>query len=138
MPEFDIAFFAGVIDARAHVEPERTRLTVTTNRVHILEWLAKHSGVKATVKEREYFRRGCSEHCNKRHQHISHQSMYWTVRGQRALIIADNVLPYLVQTRDSMYALLLASTIQQKDPLKTEIGAQMARLGWVVSQKKHG
>jgi hypothetical protein len=132
----DIAYFAGVLDSRAHIEPSRTRITVTTKRIHILEWLARNSGVRPTLKTREYLKRGCSSHCDIRHQHVSHESMYWTVRGERALIIGENVLPHLIQTRDDIYNMLRMTAAKANRQL-TEIGAQMQRLGWALSQEKH-
>lgn len=127
----DIAYLAGIIDARAHVEPERTRLTVTTKRLNILEHLGKCTGVQPIIISREYNKRGCSEHCEERHQHVQQSSPYWSVRGLRAFIIADNVYPYLVESQILMAQLIRHANLPL-DPTRNEIGAYMKRMGWRV------
>lgn len=133
MPDLDVAYVAGVVDARAHIDvhPTRVRVRVTTRRGDLLQWLAARTGVTVHIDERGYERRACSAHCQDRHQHIERQSAYWNVDGLRAGIVLAACLPWLVDQRyEAIRALRALQGSWPADLRRTEIGAEMMRLGW--------
>lgn len=128
--DLNVAFIAGVLDARGHIDCQgRQRVRVTTRRHDLLEWLAKHTGTGVRVDNAGYQRRACSEHCEDKHQHIYRQSAYWNIDGARAVIVVWNALPYLVCQRTEAHQLLRATGTWQE---RTEITQAMARLGWQI------
>jgi hypothetical protein len=133
MSDMDVGYVAGILDARAHIEvyPSRIRVRVTTRRTDLLEWLANRTGVGIHADERGYDRRGCSEHCEHRHQHIERQSAYWNVDGLRAAIILAACLPWLVDRRyKAIRALRAFEPFWPSDIRRSDVGAAMLRAGW--------
>lgn len=134
----NIPYAAGIVDSRGHIELTvrrgiaTPRVRVTTRRDEITGWLSKWTGVEPHVDTRGYDRRGCSEHCDAKHQHISRQSTYWNVDAARAVIVLYNVLPFMVCSTITATGAL--SQAQPSWPVKprTEITEAMRRLGWTI------
>lgn len=136
--ELDIGYIAGVIDARGHIEthPTRTRVAVTTKRKQLLQWLATHTGVGITLDDREYHKRGCTEHCELPHQHSQRRSAYWRVDGIRAGIVLASCYPYLVEQRLEAHAALQSLADRwPAAPSRHELCREMKRLGWPLIKR---
>lgn len=130
-----IAYIAGVIDARGHLEANnrhgkpQPRVRVTTRRHALLEDLAKSTGSKVVMDDRGYERRACSEHCEDRHQHVVRQSAQWTVDSSRATIVLYNIQPYVVAQRVEVGSLLRIG-LQSYPAARGDTAKRMAKLGW--------
>jgi hypothetical protein len=130
-----IAWFAGVIDARAHLESHnrhghvQPRVRVTTREEALLEELARWTGAKVVLDDRAYSRRPCGEHCQNQHSHIVRQSKQWTVDSARATILLHNLLPYLRVKRERAVVCVQAGLLRFP-PARGDTHTQMLELGW--------
>lgn len=137
-----IAFVAGIIDARGHIEVSmrhdkpQPRLSVTTKRVELLEWLGKITGTKVSYDTRGYERRPCNEHCNQQHSHVVRQSAKWRVDSSRATVVLFNVAPHIVGQRKEVLEALRVG-MASWPAARGDTAAQMARLGWPLPEKKN-
>lgn len=132
-----MAYVAGVIDARGHLEANKRhgvaqpRIRVTTKRVALLNYLARVTGTKVVRDDRGYERRGCSEHCTDAHVHIVRQSAQWTVDSSRATIVLFNIQPYVVANKTEVGALLRIG-LQSYPAARGNTADRMAALGWLL------
>lgn len=132
----DVAYFAGVIDARAHVEVlsgrgrgPQPRLSVTTRRIALLEHLAAQTGTKISHDNRGYARKSCAEHCAEQHVHVVRQSAKWRVDCLRATIVLHNTLPFLVAQRaEALEALRVG--LEAYPAARGDTAKKMTALGW--------
>lgn len=137
----DIPWFAGVLDARAHMRLENRRgvptprLRVTTNRLVLLRTLCEMTGVRLHQRgDLDYKRRVCSEHCHDKHAHVTSAEAYWNADCTRATIILHSCLPYLRSSRDDALTLLDAG-YPTYQPTKNGTAGAMQRLGWKLPSK---
>lgn len=133
----DIIWFAGVLDARAHMRLEanrghpQPRLRVTTNRLSLLQAMSQMTGTKVRVDDKGYSRTQCAVHCGKKHVHIVSQSSYWNADCNRATIILFNCLPYLKAQKDEAQTLYDVG-IQSYSATRNGTAGSMQRLGWAL------
>lgn len=133
----DVSWFAGVLDARAHMRLEnrrgvaQPRLRITTRKVVLLDILAEMTATKARTDDAPYEKRPCSEHCGTKHVHVARQSAYWNADGIRATIILHSCLPYLRSSRPEALSLLKLGYDQYR-PTKNGIAPKMKSLGWTL------
>lgn len=139
----DLAYVAGVIDARAHIETTnrhgkpQPRLSVTTRRLALLEHLATLTGTNVSHDNRGYEKRGCGEHCGTAHIHVARQSAKWRVDCLRATIVLFNVQPYIVaQTVEVAEALRVG--LESYPAARGDTAKKMARLGWELPPVEAG
>lgn len=131
----NLAHIAGVIDARGHIEMNnrhgklQPRLSVTTRRVVLLEYLANHTGVRISYDERGYHKRGCNEHCHEPHIKVARQSAKWRVDSLRATVVLYNVQPFIV-SQVSEVAEALRVGLESYPAARGSTAKQMAELGW--------
>lgn len=140
LPDETIAYVAGVLDARAHVEVmsgrgrgPQPRLSVTTRRLDLLEHLAGLTGTKISLDSRGYQRRPCVAHCVERHEHLVRQSAKWRVDCLRATIVLFNVQPFIVSQRIEV-ANALAVGLTAYPAARGNTAKQMAALGWALPE----
>lgn len=137
-----VEWFAGVIDARGHIEVSlrhdkpQPRLSVTTRRLGLLHHLAALTGVEISVDERGYVRRQCSDHCQEPHVHVR-QSAKWRVDSARATIVLWNVRPHVVAMRSEV-EMALRTGLQAWPAARGNTGMQMAALGWEIPPHNRG
>jgi hypothetical protein len=139
-----IEYFAGVLDARGHFEivdrkrgetALRPRITVTTKRLELLEWMAIRTGTKVHIDDRGYDRKACAEHCQLPHVHYVRQSSFWRVEGTRATVLLYNIEPLLVQQAALARKLLLEGA-KHYPGQRNEISQEMFRHYWKLPTKE--
>lgn len=132
---FSVEYVAGVIDARAHIEvlnrhgKPQPRLSVTTRRVDLLQYLSRITGTRVSYDNRGYQRRPCGEHCGAPHSHVVRQSAKWRVDSARATIVLYNVAPFMVSRKDEV-AEALRVGLDVWPAARGNTGALMKELGW--------
>ena len=132
----DVAWIAGVLDARGHIRLEarrgvpQPRIRVTTRKTALLEHMASLTGTKPRYDTAGYERRNCSEHCKHKHEMVR-QSAYWDCDGIRATIILHSCLPHMVAQRAEAMEVLRVG-YEQYSAARNGIAASMLRLGWTV------
>lgn len=134
-----MAHFAGVIDARGHIEVNnrheklQPRLSVTTRRVGLLDYLALRTGVKVSYDNRGYERRPCIAHCHDQHVHVVRQSAKWRVDSLRATLVLFNIQPYIVsQVAEVAHALRIG--LEAYPAARGDTAQQMKLLGWQLPE----
>lgn len=137
MNETEIAYLAGILDARGsfeinirHAYPQ-PRLRVTTRRVELLGWLAEKTGTGVVEDTRGYHRKLCGEHCTEQHVEVVRQSASWMVDSSRATVVLYNVQPHLISQQTEGRKLLLAG-LERFPPARGDVPKQMAKLGWKI------
>lgn len=137
MEERDLAYVAGIIDARAHFAMndrhgrQQPRLSITTRRILLLDHFAKLTGAKVVLDDRGYERRPCGSHCTDRHSHVVRQSARVTIDSARATIVLYNVQPFIVaQVAEVRRALLHG--LEAFPPARGDTATQMRQLGWEI------
>lgn len=131
----NVAYVAGVIDARGHLRlemrhgKEQPRIAVTTRKISLLTVLSDLTGTKISMDDRGYQKRPCSEHCKDQHVHVVRQSAKWRVDCVRATVVLYNCLPFMVAQRDDALALLRVG-LDNYQPSRNGTAAAMQRLGW--------
>jgi hypothetical protein len=132
---FSILWFAGVIDARGHIDMNlrhgkpQPRLSVTTRRTDLLEYMAKHTGTQISYDHRGYEKRLCSAHCTEQHIHVVRQSAKWRVDSSRATIVLYNVQPFIVsQVAEVREALRVG--LESYPAARGDTASKMKKLGW--------
>lgn len=137
MSALNVAYLAGVIDARGHVEVNvrhdrpQPRIRITTRRFGLLSHLAECTGTKVYADDRGYERRPCSNHCHEPHVHVVRQSSRWTVDSSRATIVLYNIEPFIVDKRDEVRTALMAG-LDAFPPTRSNVPEVMVRLGWAI------
>lgn len=130
-----VAWAAGVIDARGHIEVNarhgkgQPRVRITTKNLPLLERLAVLTGTRVVTDRIGYNRRPCTDHCVEQHTHIAWQSIQWTVDSARATIVLCNVRPFIV-AREVDVARALDAGLAAFPPERGDTPRQMAALGW--------
>lgn len=139
LSDTEIAFLAGIIDARGHIEVgERhgflqPRLAVTTRRTELLDYLCMRTGTSKSDEDRPYERRPCGSHCTDAHQHVVRQSAKWRVDSGRATVVLWNVKPYIVSQRAEVLRALRIG-MDAWPPRRGNTGTQMLALGWALPE----
>ncbi len=137
MKSVPLAFVAGVLDARGHIDMNdrhgrpQPRLSVTTRRVELLQHLAQLTGTTVREDDRSYDRRPCGVHCTEHHSHAVRQSAYWRVDSSRATIVLYNVQPFIVCQRVEV-AQALAAGLESYPAARGDTAKQMKALGWAL------
>lgn len=131
----NLAYFAGVIDARGHIEigmrhdRPQPRIAVTTRRVDLLQHLADLTGTTISEDTRGYERRPCGAHCKGRHQHVNRQSAKWRVDSARATIVLWNIHPFIVSQIEQVTEALRVG-LEAWPAARGNTAERMASLGW--------
>jgi hypothetical protein len=137
----EIAWVAGVLEARGHVEVTdrrgnpAPRLRVTTRKHELLVELARLTGNRVVKDERGYQKRPCGEHCRDQHVHVVRQSTQWTADSSRATIILAATMPY-VRTRRVEFLRALEAGMRQWPATKGDTAKKMKALGWPMPQEE--
>lgn len=135
-----VEFIAGIIDARGHIEVNmrhdkpQPRLSVTTRRRELLEWMATVTGTAVSYDNRGYERKPCSEHCSQTHSHVVRQSAKWRVDSSRATVVLFNVAPHIVSQRPEVLEALRVG-MAAWPAARGDTAKRMAELGWVLPEK---
>lgn len=135
-----VEYLAGILDANAifriRSTPGGTKLPavfVHGLSVKMLEVLARYTGTKVTVVNREYPRAPCSLHCEEQHQHVVSVSGRWSVTGAKATVLIAAVLPHLrVQAEQAAEVLEVGLAA----PRKATTFTKMAALGWPTPEQQ--
>jgi hypothetical protein len=134
-----LAWIAGVIDARGHIEAHnrhghvQPRVRITTRHTPLLETLARFCGNKVVLDDRGYSRRPCGDHCTQAHSHIVRQSKQWTVDSARATVVLYNVVPFMYAQKTEA-PLALEAGLNRYPPARGDLPAQMVALGWSLPE----
>lgn len=135
LSELNIPWFAGVIDARGHIDlnvrhdKPQPRLSVTTRRMDLLIFMSEHTGTQISVDNRGYEKRPCGAHCKDKHVHVARQSAKWRVDSSRATIVLYNVQPYIIsQVTEVRKALEIG--LQSYPAARGNTAKKMQKLGW--------
>jgi hypothetical protein len=134
-----LAYIAGVIDARGHIEAHnrhghiQPRIRVTTRKIELLTYLAELTGNKVVLDDRGYARKPCGDHCDSAHSHVVRQSAQWTVDSSRATIVLWNIAS-LMHAQKAEALLALEAGMQAFPPARGDVPKQMAALGWVLPE----
>ncbi len=150
-----LAWIAGVVDMKGRTRklmaPTRSSpmftLMVETQHLTVVRRIARLTGTKISISERkklpESFRRGCVTHCPEAHTHV-HPVIpaigRWHVSGVGAIIVLDNLLPYLNNKRGE-HGDFIREAMQWVKPAGKGRGraaidksiARLRNLGWDVA-----
>lgn len=133
LPDTLLAYLAGVVDALGRLRTRETdagllpEVSVSSPRLELLAVLAQHTGVRVVGVHRDYQRLGCSEHCDRRHQHVQSDTGRWQVTGYRATVLLHALHPYLIRHRADAARLVL---LGMSSGHKASTANDMHRLGW--------
>lgn len=136
LTEAELAWMAGVIDARAKISYRKIvtttlpQISVSGSDTQTLDKLAEFSGTKITIVKRSYSKFGCTQHCKEKHEHVLSVTGRWIVTGSRATVILENVKPYIqVKVAEVDAGLLLGWQAYSKDATVQK----MVELGWAAA-----
>lgn len=132
--EADKAYCAGVIDLagvirtrKINTDTELPYVALSGSNEAMLRHFARLTGTRAFVTSRNYYKAGCAEHCQAKHQHVVSTSGRWSLSGVKATVLLHNLRPYLRIQADAARDAVLVGL---EAPFKAATLRRMLQLGW--------
>jgi hypothetical protein len=101
-PEEAKAYIAGMVDGDGHIGQRfnrkgqgRVTLNISNTYYPLMEWLVEQGGGNLVKRGKV-----CLTHCIQSHVHRRKIAWRWVVQGERAIIILENISPYLMEKKE--------------------------------------
>lgn len=135
------AYIAGIIDGEGSIgfrkgKNQTIHLYVSNTHMPLLDWLKNKCGGTICC-----YIKICLMDCQENHFHKRHRCWRWTVQGERAAIILQNILPYLIikkQQTEKVLKLWYESAMKLQVPQRRIstaklIAQEMVKRRWKVT-----
>jgi hypothetical protein len=132
--ESDIAWSAGMFDTIGCVGARKLdtgtiviMASISSPHIHLVQTMADLTGVSVVTVVRNYSRKGCAEHCEEQHDHVTSVTGRWQLVGIRARIFLTAIAPHLRIKQDQVEEALNVAAAM---PFKPATVRKMLNLGW--------
>jgi hypothetical protein len=92
----------------------------------MLEWAQKKCGGAIGARRKQVCRRNCSL----THVHSRKLGYRWVIRGERAIIVLENIFPYLQEKQDIAIQVINHTRSRKRYSAGDGVRVKMSKLGW--------